>query len=108
VRATPRRCPTMMTRLLPTTLTLLLSGSVTWGRAAARSGRTLGTLLGRSRRAAAIAVLGGLVLANAPATASPSPDMRCLLGSGRAATRCLRRYTHAIAACRATADAACE
>src|SRR5262245_17692982 len=44
----------------------------------------------------------------ASAHARPSPDARCLLGSGKAAARCVHEYTAAVAACRDEADATCE
>src|SRR5262245_54582302 len=65
-------------------------------------------MLGEHHRLAAVFVLCSFLLTGAPATASPSPDRHCLLASGRAATKCVRRYTDAVATCRATADAACE
>jgi predicted dienelactone hydrolase len=40
--------------------------------------------------------------------ARPTPDARCLLGSGKAATKCVQDYTAAVSACRDEADAACE
>src|SRR6185503_15412717 len=43
-----------------------------------------------------------------PASVHARTDTRCIVASGVAATRCVRRYAEAIAACRTAADAACE
>ena len=43
-----------------------------------------------------------------PASVHARTDTRCIVASGAAATRCVRRYAEAIAACRTAADAACE
>jgi hypothetical protein len=49
-----------------------------------------------------------LAVAAAPARAHTSPDTRCLLASGKAATKCVKSYAAAVGACRNKADAACE
>lgn len=43
-----------------------------------------------------------------PASAHALTDTRCIVASGGAATRCVRRYAEAIADCRAPGDVACE
>lgn len=40
--------------------------------------------------------------------AKSSIDTRCIVASGDAATRCLRRYAKAVGVCRSAGDAACE
>src|SRR4029453_6709215 len=50
----------------------------------------------------------GLILAAATAEAGTSPDTRCLLASGKAATKCLKQYAAAVGACRDKGDVPCE
>lgn len=61
----------------------------------------------QTRLAIAIACML-LGVAAAPARARTSPDTRCLLASGKAATKCVKDYAAAVGACRDKADAACE
>jgi hypothetical protein len=49
-----------------------------------------------------------VTLAAERAGARTSPDTRCLLASGKAATICVKRYTKAVGACRNRADGTCE
>jgi len=50
----------------------------------------------------------GVMLAAAKAQGGTSSDTRCLLASGKAATRCVTRYAAAVGACRDKGDADCE
>lgn len=52
--------------------------------------------------------LVGLAMAATDAHAKPSVDTRCIVASGSAATRCVRDYAKAVAACRSDGDPACE
>jgi predicted dienelactone hydrolase len=54
------------------------------------------------------AAILALAFAAAPAPAGASPDTRCLVASGKAATKCVRDYATTVGACRDRADAACE
>src|SRR5262245_58066960 len=57
-------------------------------------------------------VLLGAVTVTVAATViearSSTIDTRCIVASGGAAARCVRKYADAIAACRLAGDAACE
>src|SRR5262245_10722958 len=50
----------------------------------------------------------GLMLVAAKAQGGTSPDTRCLLASGKAATKCVKRYAAAVGTCRDKGDADCE
>ena len=55
-------------------------------------------------------VLCGVLIVTAVATshAKPAIDTRCIVASGGAAARCVRKYADAVTACRYTGDELCE
>ena len=62
---------------------------------------------GQGSRVVGVLALG-VILAAATAEAGTSADTRCLLASGKAASKCVKDYTKAVGACLDQADAACE